>query len=44
MNVRKDFGITLDAGDRVVSAVSHRGYIVVITERGYIYTIKGEHE
>ncbi len=44
LRVQKEFGITLDAGDRVVAACPHNGYIVVVTERGYIYTLKGEND
>ena len=42
--VQKEFGIVLEAGDRVVAATPFYGYVVVITERGYIYTLKGENE
>ena len=43
MNVRKSLAyLGLEPGDRVVSAVAWRDMLVIVTERGVVYTVKGE--
>lgn len=38
--VSKQYQIELSHGDLIVSAVAYRDYIVVVTERGWIYKVR----